>query len=90
MKNVRNEKNVITQRMSNILGNAVDHFRECHQTFGVFSQNIPGNVLKHSREICQTFYGMLPTVGVNKDNYWAESYLESCYKSTMELFLENS
>ena len=41
------------------------------------SPNIPRNVLKHSGECRQAFQGMLPMFGVNEENYWAESHLES-------------
>ena len=52
--------------------------------------NIPGNVLRHSGESRQTFRGMSQISGVNEENYWAESHLESGQKSTIELFCENS
>ena len=57
--------------------------KECPQTFR-------GNVAKHSGECPQTFRGMSLMFGVNEENYLAESHLESCQTSTMELFCENS
>ena len=44
----------------------------------------------YSGECRQTFPGMLSIFGVKEHNYWAESHLESCQTSTMELFCENS
>ena len=63
---------------------------ECRQIFRGMQPNIPGNELKHSGECCQTFREMKPMFGVNKENYWAESRLESCQTSMMELFCRNS
>ena len=62
----------------NILENVVKYSGGCLQTFRGMSPNIPGYVLKHSGECRQTFQGMLPMFGVNEENYWAESHLESC------------
>ena len=58
--------------------------------FWGMSSNILGNAAKHSGECCQTFRGMPPMFGVNEENYWAESHLESCQTSTMEIFCKNS
>ena len=44
----------------------------------------------YSTECPQTFRGMSLMFGVNEENYLAESHLESCQTSTMELFCENS
>ena len=75
---------------SNILGNIIKHSGECHQTFRIMSLNIPQNLAKHSGEFRQTFRAMLSIFGVNENNQQAESHLESCQTSTMELFCVNS
>ena len=75
---------------SNIPGNVAKHPGVCCQTFRGMSPKISRNVLKHSGECCQTFRGTSSIFVVNKENYWAESHLESCQTSTMELFCENS
>ena len=75
-ENAGNGGNAIFQGMSsNILRNVL---------------NIPGNVAKHSRECCHTYWGISPMFGVNEENYWAESQLESCQTFRMELFCENT
>ena len=61
-----------------IPGNVLKHSAECCQTFRGMSPNIPGNVLKYSGECRLTFQGMSPMFRVNEENYWTESYLESC------------
>ena len=63
---------------SNIPGNVAKHSGECRQIFQGMSSDIPGNVAKHSGEYSQTFQGMSPMFGVNEENCWAESHLESC------------
>ena len=81
-----------------IPGNVAKYSGELHQTFRGMFTNIPENVakhskeyvLKHSGEFCQTFRGMLPIFGVKEDNFRAESDLESCQTSTMEVFYKNS
>ena len=73
-----------------IPGNVLKHSVECLETVWGMSSNIPENVGIHSRECPQTFGGMLLMLGVNEENYWAESHLEPCQTSTMELFRENS
>ena len=54
---------------------------ECRQTFRRISLNNPGNVAKYSRECCRKFQGIPPLFGVTKENYWAESHLESSHMS---------
>ena len=49
---------------------------DCRQALRAMCPNIPGNVAKHSGECPQT--------------YRAESHLEACQTSAMELFHENS
>ena len=86
------------EMLLNIPGNVAKYSGECHQTFRGMSSNITGNVAKHSKEYVlkhsgefhQKFQGMLPVFGVKENNYRAESDLESCQTSTMELFYKNS
>ena len=52
--------------------------------------HILANFDKNSGKYPQTFRGMLPMFGVNEENYWVESHLESCQTSMMEVFYGNS
>ena len=74
----------------NILVSVTNNSGESPQTFRGMLLNFLGNVATHSGECPQTFRGILRIFGVNEENWWAESHLESCQTSTMELFCENS
>ena len=52
--------------------------------------HILANFDKNSGKYPQTFRGMLQMFGVNEENYWVESHLESCQTSMMEVFYGNS